>query len=95
MHEAQPESCFVAVQLANELFGVTVEPASNEHTWHPDVKFFSLKRDGRQKAYFYLDPYSRPAGMHPCVTCNLRIALVHLTGRLAVTLLSSFLTVRR
>ncbi|CAL8464147.1 g3682 [Coccomyxa elongata] len=48
-------------KLANELFGVTVEPASNEHTWHPDVKFFSLKRDGRQKAYFYLDPYSRPA----------------------------------
>ncbi len=51
------------VQLANELFGVTVEAAENPHVWHPDVKFFSLKRDGKQKAYFYLDPYSRPAGL--------------------------------
>ena len=50
------------MQLANELFGVTVEPAGNDHVWHPDVRFFSLKRDGAQKAYFYLDPYSRPAG---------------------------------
>ena len=50
------------MQLAHELFGVTVEPAGNEHVWHPDVRFFSLKRDGAQKAFFYLDPYSRPAG---------------------------------
>ncbi|EIE24885.1 peptidase M3 family protein [Coccomyxa subellipsoidea C-169] len=48
-------------KLAGELFGVTVEAADNEHLWHPDVRFFSLKRDGRQKAFFYLDPYSRPA----------------------------------
>lgn len=63
---------FIVLQLANELFGVTVEPASNEHTWHPDVKFFSLKRDGRQKAYFYLDPYSRPAGVHLCMHTHAR-----------------------
>lgn len=50
------------MQLAGELFGVSVEAADNAHVWHQDVRFFSLKRDGRQKAFFYLDPYSRPAG---------------------------------
>jgi Zn-dependent oligopeptidase len=51
-----------SVQLANELFGVSVEAADNPHVWHPDVRFFSLKKDGHQKAYFFLDPFSRPAG---------------------------------
>ena len=52
------------LQLVEELFGVTIERSENSHTWHPDVQFYSLKKEGRQKAYFYLDPYSRPAGAH-------------------------------
>lgn len=28
--------------------------------WHPDVRFFRLSVKGQPKAYFYLDPYSRP-----------------------------------
>jgi len=30
-------------------------------TWHSDVRFFRVKKDGKPKAFFYLDPYSRPA----------------------------------
>ena len=61
------------VQLVEELFGVTIARTENSHTWHPDVQFYSLKKEGKQKAFFYLDPYSRPAGElqctlqgHPC-----------------------------
>ena len=43
---------------------MTIERSENSHTWHPDVQFYSLKKEGKQKAYFYLDPYSRPAGGH-------------------------------
>lgn len=56
--------CAAPVQLVEELFGVTIERTENQHTWHPDVQFYSLKKEGKQKAYFYLDPYSRPAGMN-------------------------------
>lgn len=33
---------------------MTIEEADNSHTWHPDVQFYSLKKEGKQKAYFYL-----------------------------------------
>ena len=56
--------CVAPVQLVEELFGVTIERTENSHTWHPDVQFYSLKKEGKLKAYFYLDPYSRPAGMN-------------------------------
>lgn len=29
--------------------------------WQEDVRFFVVKKGGAPKAYFYLDPYSRPA----------------------------------
>ena len=54
------------MQLVEELFGVTIERTENSRTWHPDVQFYSLKKDGKQKAFFYLDPYSRPAGVLRC-----------------------------
>lgn len=48
-------------QLANRLFGVEVVAADGEvPVWHPDVRFFRLKQGGSDKAFFYLDPYSRP-----------------------------------
>ena len=51
-------------QVAGRLFGVTVEHADGRApVWHPDVQFFALAKDGRPKAYFYLDLYSRPAGL--------------------------------
>lgn len=54
--------CLPMVQLANRLFNVSIEAADGQAPiWHPDVRFFSLKLEGKQKAYFYLDPYSRPA----------------------------------
>merc|ERR1712203_647747 len=33
----------------------------NVSIWHPDVKFFEVNKHGKTQAYFYLDPYSRPA----------------------------------
>lgn len=49
--------------LAHELFGVSIEEADGlAPVWHPDVRFFRVRdEDGADRAYFYLDPYSRPA----------------------------------
>lgn len=48
--------------LVKRLFDVDVAPADGEAAvWHPDVRFFSVSVNGEPKAYFYLDPYSRPA----------------------------------
>jgi oligopeptidase A len=47
-------------QVAKRLFGVDVVPADGQAPiWHEDVRFFQLQEDGKPKAYFYLDPYSR------------------------------------
>lgn len=49
-------------QLATRLFDVTVEAADGTvPVWDKDVRFFVVKKAGKPKAYFYLDPYSRPA----------------------------------
>lgn len=49
--------------LVQRLFGVTVQPTSEPvPVWHPDVQFYQiLDEAGAAIAYFYLDPYSRPA----------------------------------
>lgn len=48
--------------LAKRLFDVDIEAADGQAAvWHPDVRFFVVKKEGKPKAYFYLDPYSRPA----------------------------------
>lgn len=50
--------------LAGTLFGIKVEPADGAvEVWHPDVRFFKvLDVDTNEpRAYFYLDPYTRPA----------------------------------
>ncbi|MCS6814924.1 MAG: M3 family metallopeptidase [Cyanobacteria bacterium] len=49
--------------LVNRLFGVTVTPADGlAPVWHPDVRYFQIADEqGAAIAYFYLDPYSRPA----------------------------------
>jgi oligopeptidase A len=49
--------------LVNRLFGVTVTAADNQApVWHEDVRYFQIADEtGEAIAYFYLDPYSRPA----------------------------------
>ena len=49
--------------LANRIFGVTITAADGEApVWHEDVRYFKIADEhGDAIAYFYLDPYSRPA----------------------------------
>lgn len=49
--------------LVKRLFGVTVTPADGQApVWHEDVRYFQIADEtGTPIAYFYLDPYSRPA----------------------------------
>ncbi|MDZ8050347.1 MAG: M3 family metallopeptidase [Aulosira sp. ZfuVER01] len=49
--------------LVKRLFGVTVTPADGQApVWHEDVRYFQIADEtGAPIAYFYLDPYSRPA----------------------------------
>ena len=43
---------------------MTMEAADGQApVWHKDVRFFKVLLDGKPKAFFYLDPYSRPAGL--------------------------------
>lgn len=42
------------VQVAGQLFGVTVEAADGKApVWNADVRFFCIKQDGKPKAYFF------------------------------------------
>ncbi len=49
--------------LVKRLFGITVTPADGQApVWHEDVRYFQIADEtGSPLAYFYLDPYSRPA----------------------------------
>lgn len=49
-------------KLAKRLFAVDIVPADGvAPVWNSDVRFFEVLREGKHAAYFYLDPYSRPA----------------------------------
>ncbi|CAN0865062.1 Organellar oligopeptidase A, chloroplastic/mitochondrial [Linum grandiflorum] len=49
--------------LANKLFGITIEAADGlAPVWNKDVRFYCVKdSSGSPVAYFYFDPYSRPS----------------------------------
>ncbi|MGL5794435.1 MAG: M3 family metallopeptidase, partial [Waterburya sp.] len=49
--------------LANRIFGVTITAADGQAPiWHDDVRYFQIADEtGEAIAFFYLDPYSRPA----------------------------------
>jgi oligopeptidase A len=49
--------------LAHKLFGITITAADGQAPiWNPDVRYFQVANEQQQPiAYFYLDPYSRPA----------------------------------
>ena len=67
-------------QIANNLFGITIQQVNDQNidTWHPDVRYFSIKdqETGKEIANFFLDPYSRPgekrggAWMDSCIDRN-------------------------
>lgn len=50
-------------KLAQRLFAVTITPADGQApVWQSDVRYFQIANEaGEAIAYFYLDPYSRPA----------------------------------
>ncbi|WP_226643809.1 M3 family metallopeptidase [Microbulbifer variabilis] len=50
------EGLFAVVE---KLFGVTVQEDTTVATWHKDVQFFWLYRDGERIAGFYLDAFAR------------------------------------
>ncbi|WP_444929179.1 M3 family metallopeptidase [Microbulbifer sp. SSSA002] len=45
--------------VVEQLFGITVEEDTSVATWHADVQFFWLLRDGEKIAGFYLDAFAR------------------------------------
>ncbi|MEH6625453.1 MAG: oligopeptidase A [Motiliproteus sp.] len=45
--------------VASKLFAVEIEEVAAGDTWHADVKFFRLQRQGVAIGYFYLDLYAR------------------------------------
>ncbi len=49
--------------LAKRIFGVSIIANDGETpVWHQDVRYFQVRDENEQAiAYFYLDPYSRPA----------------------------------
>ncbi|MEL6494004.1 MAG: M3 family metallopeptidase [Cyanobacteria bacterium J06623_7] len=49
--------------LANRIFGITITAADGQaDVWHEDVRYFQIKDEAdRAIAFFFLDPYSRPA----------------------------------
>jgi oligopeptidase A len=49
--------------LAQRLFDIRIVPADGDApVWHPDVRLFRVEDpDGAPRAWFYVDPYSRPA----------------------------------
>eukprot|EP00878_Enallax_costatus_P002366 GHUV01002542.1.p1 GENE.GHUV01002542.1~~GHUV01002542.1.p1 ORF type:complete len:832 (+),score=220.74 GHUV01002542.1:594-3089(+) len=59
---ALPEVLGGLFKVAKRLFDVDIVPADGEvPVWHPDVRFFKVMQGAAPRAYFYLDPYSRPA----------------------------------
>jgi oligopeptidase A len=62
--------------LAERLFGIKItDRDGTAPVWHPDVRYFQVSNEaGDAIAYFYLDPYSRPAEkrggawMAPCIS---------------------------
>jgi peptidyl-dipeptidase Dcp len=45
--------------VAGELFGLRFEATSGLPVYHPDVRVWDVKRDGRHVGLFYFDPYAR------------------------------------
>lgn len=46
-------------EVVNRLYGVTFKTVEGVDTWHKDVQFFDIERDGQLISRFYLDLYAR------------------------------------
>ena len=46
-------------EVAQRLYDVAIEQTSGWQTWHPDVRCYSVSKDGDLIARFYLDAYAR------------------------------------
>lgn len=51
------EAMFAA---ANRLYGFEFSPVSNVPVFHPDVRVWEVKREGKHVGLWYFDPYARP-----------------------------------
>jgi oligopeptidase A len=60
---ALPQVLSGLFSLANRIFNITIIPADGKASiWHEDVRYFQINNEREEAiAYFYLDPYSRPA----------------------------------
>ena len=47
------------MKIVNKLFGITVEQTTDFDTYHEDVRFYKVKKDGTHIASFYLDLFAR------------------------------------
>jgi len=45
--------------LNKKLFNIDIKPQDGAETWHQDVQFYLVERDGKPLAYFYLDLFAR------------------------------------
>lgn len=45
--------------LARDLFGIDIKAAVSSDTWHPDVRFYTIEKNGKPLAHFYLDLFAR------------------------------------
>ena len=46
-------------EVVRRLYDIEIEACDDMETWHPDVTTFSIKKDDKQIARFYLDLYAR------------------------------------
>jgi oligopeptidase A len=82
--------------LAKRIFNVIVTPADGQApVWHEDVRYFQVADEtGSAIAYFYLDPYSRPAEkrggawMNDCIG---RAKITHTDGNVETRLPVAYL----
>ena len=45
--------------VVERLFGISIEQKLNFDTYHPDVRFYEIKQQGKKVASFYLDMFAR------------------------------------
>ena len=45
--------------ISGQLFDIDVRPETGADTWHPDVRFYRVSRDGEPLAYCYMDLFAR------------------------------------
>ncbi len=63
--------------VVHRLFGITIDAVDDVSLYHPDVRFYSISKEGKIVAYFYFDIYARDkkrggAWMADCRTRRLR-----------------------